>query len=416
MAIGSSVANAVSSYISSLSLSSPRQSGLSPGSTQTARQDFVDTTGILGGTSPSTVQQDAAPRGGTTGVRVLRAPRTAPLVGSALRAVLGFGPSTAVAVALAPTMTAPPSLDELSPERLAEFQRYADQQAALAEAAGQRPVPALVLSPPSQKGLVVLPLDRPSWPSPPPQLRLDDLDLPPAVGDHDLPPLEPYSPGRVDLPSEDIGLDLVTRRELERTEFRGRQQDERRRPRWYDPAQERYRDPVRSPGDPALTPPVGSRRKPRDVPVKVPELQIDFSPHGPVRFRRLVRQRWMRPRKDSKYDQFYLWALQVIDATWGTLSEIDDALQAVMWSVYEVDPRTGDLVRSLAVRGSYLEVARAVGRGEAELNMPEAIIALAINEIQDQLVGRLTSAAQGQLNAAGWHSSRGFSVGGRMRS
>lgn len=318
-------------------------------------------------------------------------------------------------------MTAPPELDELSPERLARFQRDADLEAQRIEAAGMVPQPFVTLKSSSSGGLVVLPLDRPVWPAVPAlEVDLEQLDLPPVISDLDIPHPAPLEYGRTYVPSDDIGSDLASRRQLEREIYRGRQKDQRLRERWRDPVRERWRDPVRD-----VTPPGGSepllpdrsRRRPMDVPRPVRTLEIDFSPHGPIRFRTRRDFRWMRRRRDSKYDMFYMWALQVIEATWGQLSEMDDMVQSVMWAVYEPDPRDPNrLVQSLLVRDSYLDVARAVVRGEADLNMAQAVVNIALNEVQDQIIGRLSHAVQDELNKAGWYSSRGVLSGGRMRS
>lgn len=160
-------------------------------------------------------------------------------------------------------------------------------------------------------------------------------------------------------------------------------------------------------------------------PLPRPEPQQRFTVHieaqGPevvVRVRKgtdAAIPRFDRKRRDKKVRaRSYAFGLWLINKTWGTVDEAWDFIQALAWNTYSLE--NGRITFAMSVvDGNYAELVRGVAVGDFQVDWFGAVRDIALMQVQDALIGKLSSEAQKRLNEAGYSAIQGVQSGSFLR-
>jgi hypothetical protein len=96
-------------------------------------------------------------------------------------------------------------------------------------------------------------------------------------------------------------------------------------------------------------------------------------------------------RKDTKANRRWIKAAhKFVNVTYGTYSEIQDAMEVIAWNAYVVDSKGNKIPAMVLEDGSLLRVMRGVGRGEYDLDIGATIIDYAVMQATDALQGQFS--------------------------
>lgn len=111
-------------------------------------------------------------------------------------------------------------------------------------------------------------------------------------------------------------------------------------------------------------------------------------------------------RKDTKANRRWIKAAhKFVNVTYGTYSEIQDAMEVIAWNAYVVDSKGNKIPAMVLEDGSLLRVMRGVGRGEYDLDIGATIIDYAVMQATDALQGQFSKRIVDQSIDQGWWTS-----------